>query len=115
MFCAAKMCEVLGLDAHYERLEQFSHMGLFSARAGDTVLLFEGANRHNQKLVKTLRSCRLAARRIDPPRGNALEQAVFFVFFSELLALYTARRQNRKECFFVEENNLRNASSSMIY
>jgi glucosamine 6-phosphate synthetase-like amidotransferase/phosphosugar isomerase protein len=29
MFGAAKIYEAAGLDAHYERIEQFSHMGLF--------------------------------------------------------------------------------------
>jgi len=115
MFCAAKLYEVLGHDAHYERIEQFSHMGLFSARRGDTVLVFESANPHNRRLVQALRRCGLGAGRIKPPPGNLLEQAVYFIFFSELVALYTARRQKRKECFFVEENNLRKASSSMIY
>lgn len=115
MFCAAKLYEVLGLDAHYERIEQFSHMGLFSARRGDTILIFERETRHNRKLVKTLGRCGLGAKRMGLPRGNLLEQVVYLIFVSELLALYAARRQGRKECFFVEENDLRSASSSMIY
>ena len=32
MYCAAKFYEVLGYDAHYCRIEQFSHMELFSAK-----------------------------------------------------------------------------------
>ena len=41
MYCAAKFYELLGYYAHYERLEQFSHMELFSAKKGDTVVIFE--------------------------------------------------------------------------
>jgi len=32
MYCAAKFYEILGYDVHYERIEQFSHMDLFSAK-----------------------------------------------------------------------------------
>jgi glucosamine--fructose-6-phosphate aminotransferase (isomerizing) len=48
MFCAAKLSEVMGADAHYERIEQFSHMGLFSSRKNDTVIIFEKRNDHNE-------------------------------------------------------------------
>jgi fructoselysine-6-P-deglycase FrlB-like protein len=32
MYCAAKFYELLGFDAHFEHIEQFSHMELFSAK-----------------------------------------------------------------------------------
>jgi len=34
MYCAAKFYEVLGYDVHYCKIEQFSHMELFSAKKG---------------------------------------------------------------------------------
>ena len=115
MFCAAKLQEVLGSDVRYERIEQFSHMGLFSSRKGDTVIIFEKANKHNQKLVKQIRKCGLVPILIDPPTNDPIGQVIFFIFVSELLSLNLAKIKNRKECFFVEEKKLRNASSSMIY
>lgn len=115
MFCAAKMYEVLGLDAHYERIEQFSHMELFSARRGDTVIVFEQRNMHNERLVKTLGKCGISAKRVEPGTRCPYEQVLFFIFLSEFLALYGARRKKRRDCFFVEENKLQRASSSMIY
>jgi len=115
MFCAAKLHEVLGATALYERIEQFSHAGLFSARRGDTVLLFEPKNQHNGRLLKNLQGCGLDARRIEPPTKNLQEQILFFIFVSELIALYAAKKKKKKDCFFIEENELRNASSSMIY
>ncbi len=39
MYCAAKFYEILGYDVHYSRIEQFSHMELFSSKKGDTVIL----------------------------------------------------------------------------
>ena len=55
MYCAAKFYEVLGYDAHYCRIEQFSHMELFSAKKGDTVIIFEDKNTHNKQLAKNLK------------------------------------------------------------
>ncbi len=115
MFCAAKLYEVLGLDAHYERIEQFSHMSLFSAKEGDTVILFEEKNSYNTKLLKYLRKCGLVAVRANPPTTNVQEKILFFIFLSELIALYSAKKKKKKECYFIEAKKLRNASSSMIY
>lgn len=115
MFCAAKLYEVIGADAHYERIEQFSHMGLFSARRGDSVIIFEQSNAHNAKLLKALRSCGLRAYRIGPRTQNLADQVLFFTLAAELVALYAAKKKKKKDCFFIEENELRNASSSMIY
>ncbi|MDE1829241.1 MAG: sugar isomerase [Thaumarchaeota archaeon] len=115
MFCAAKLYEVLGTDAHYERIEQFSHMGLFSAKRGDTVILFEPKNVHNENLVSNIKGCGLVPKRMDPKTKNIQEQILFFIFVSELIALYAAKKKKKRDCFFIEENELRNASSSMIY
>ena len=46
MYCSAKFYELLGYDAHFEHIEQFSHMELFSAKIGDTVIVFEQKNAH---------------------------------------------------------------------
>ena len=55
MYCAAKFYEILGYDAHYSRIEQFSHMELFSVKNGDTVIIFERKNHHNQQLGRNLK------------------------------------------------------------
>ena len=115
LFCAAKFNEVLGYDAHYERIEQFSHMGLFSARKGDTVIIFEKKNQHNEKLLRQIKKCGLNPIRIDPPTLDPIGQIIFFIFVSEFLVLHLAKIKNKKECFFVDAKQLRNASSSMIY
>ena len=115
MFCAAKLYETIGADAHYVRIEQFSHMELFSARKGDTVILFDTKNPYNVKLSKTLKNYGLVTNRPDPKTRNLQEQILFFIFVSELIALYAAKKKGKKDCFFVEEKRLRNASSSMIY
>ena len=115
MFCAAKLYEVLGSDAHYERIEQLLHAVMFSARRGDTVILFEPKNRHNERLLKNLRKSGLRVKRLEPTMKRTHEQILFFIFVSELIVLYAAKKRKKKDCFFIDENELRNASSSMIY
>lgn len=114
-FCAAKLQEVLGMDVYYERIEQFSHTGLFSARKGDTVILFEEKNSHNAKLLKHLKRCGLHVTRINPPKTNHVGKILFFIFVSELVSLYAAKKKKKKDCYFIENKRFRNASSSMIY
>ncbi len=55
MYCAAKFYEVLGYDVRYCRLEQFSHMELFSAKRGDCVVIFGRKNQYNHLLAEGLR------------------------------------------------------------
>ena len=115
MFCAAKLQEIFSQDVRYERIEQFSHMGLFSSKKGDTVLIFEKRNKHNEKLAREIKKCGLEPVIIDPPTNDPLGQVIFFIFVSELLSLYLAKIKNKNECYFIENKRLRNASSSMIY
>ena len=115
MFGAAKLYEVTGLDAHYERIEQFSHMGLFSAKKGDTVIIFESKNKHNLKLGNILKRYGLNVIHLDPKTTNIQEVILFFIFVSEFLALYHAKKKNQKDVYFVKAKKLRHASSSMIY
>lgn len=115
MFGAAKLYEVTGLDAHYERIEQFSHTGLFSAKKGDTVIIFESNNKHNIMLASILQRYGLNVIRFDPKTKNKQELILFFIFVSEFMALYHAKKKNQKEAYFVKAKKLRHASSSMIY
>ena len=115
MFGAAKLYEVAGLDAHYERIEEFSHMGLFSAKRGDTVIIFEEKNKYNSKLASGLKKYGLHVVHLSPNTKNIQEIVLFFVFVSECIALYHAKKKNQKDCFFVTAKKLREASSSMIY
>ena len=115
MFGAAKLCEVAGFDAHYERIEQFSHMGLFSAKKGDTVIIFESKNKHNLMLSNILKRCGLNVIHFDPKTKSIQKVVLFFIFVSEFLALYHAKKKNQKDVYFVKAKKIRHASSSMIY
>lgn len=114
MYGAAKLYEVCGLDAHYERIEQFFHMGLFCAKRGDTVILFDDGVRA-RRLARVLRRLGLGVYCPASGAGTAVGKVVFCIFVSQFVALYLARRNGQEDCHFVLQTNLRDASSQTIY
>ena len=115
MYCAAKFYELLGYDAHFERIEQFSHMELFSAKKGDTVIIFEEKNKHNTQLVKNLKNVDLDVIHPVSDSKNKISQIIYYTFFSQLLTLFEAKKRHKKNCHFVLAKKLRNVSDNMIY
>lgn len=115
MYGAAKFYELLGLDAHYERIEQFSHMGLFSTKKDDTVILLEEKNSHNEKLLKNLKKIGLRVFHPTFNTNNKITQFLFYTFFTQLVPLLEAKRKKQNDCHFVTSTNLRKISDNMIY
>ena len=114
MYCAAKFYEVLGYDAHYSRLEQFSHMELFSIKKGDTVIIFEEKNPHNTQLRKNIKKIGINIIQPSLPE-NKISQMLYCTFFSQLIVLFEARKKQQKECYFITAKKIRNVSNKMIY
>ena len=114
MYCAAKFYEILGYDAHYSRIEQFSHMELFSAQKGDTVIIFEEKNSHNKQLARNLKKVGINVIHPGIP-SEKISQMIYCTFFSQLLALFEAKNKRKKDCHFVTEKKIRNVSNQMIY
>ncbi|ABK77548.1 conserved hypothetical protein [Cenarchaeum symbiosum A] len=115
MYAAAKLHEVLGMPAHYERTEQFSHMGLFSAKKGDTVLVLERHSGHSERLVRGLRGAGLRAIQPDPGPCGRTGEFLFYTFLSQLVPLHIAEQEGRQECHFMESKRLLALSDGMIY
>lgn len=115
MYCAAKFYELLGYDAHFEKIEQFSHMELFSVKKGDTVIIFEEKNPHNKTLVKNLKRIGLNVILPNLESKNKISQTIFYIFFSQLLPLFEAKKKQKKDCHFVFSKELRDVSDKMIY
>ena len=115
MYCAAKFYEILGADAHFEHIEQFSHMELFSANKGDTVIIFEEKNSHNKQLVQNLKNVGMNVIHPTFDSKNKVSQTIYYAFFSQLLTLFEAKKRHKKDCHFVLSKNLRNVSDKMIY
>jgi len=115
LYGAAKIFEILGLSAFYERIEQFSHMELFSTKPGDTVIIFEKKNLHNTLLLKNLKKAGLNVIQPNPKYRDEISEVLFYTFFSQLTPLFLAKKKQQKECHFVTAKKLRKISDSMIY
>ena len=114
MYCAAKFYEILGYDAHYSRLEQFSHMELFSVQKGDTVIIFEEKNPYTKQLGKNLKKVGINVIHPNIP-SQKISQMIYCTFFSQLVALFEAKKKRKKDCHFVTAKKIRNVSNQMIY
>jgi len=115
MYCAAKFYEILGYDVHFQRIEQFSHMELFSIAKGDTVIIFDEKNYHNKQLVKNLKSVGLNVIHPTFESKDKISQFLYYVYLSQLFPLFEAKKQGKKECHFILSKKFRNASNQMIY
>ena len=114
MYCAAKFYEILGYDAHYCKIEQFSHMELFSVQKDDTVIIFEEKNSYNKQLGKNLK--KIGINVIHPSMPSAkIFQMIYCIFFSQLIVLFEAKKKRKKDCHFVTAKNICNVSNQMIY
>lgn len=115
MYASAKLGEILGMDSHYEKIEQFSHMGLFTAKPGDTVIMLEPKNNHNSQLSPNLKNLGLQVYNPSISSKNKIDQVLFYIFVSQFVALNVAHKKRIKQCYFISQNNVRAASSNMIY
>jgi fructoselysine-6-P-deglycase FrlB-like protein len=114
MYASAKLDEVLGLDSHYERIEQFSHMGLFSAQRGDTVVILEQKNAYTSALYNNLKKLGLHVHNPTISK-NKIDQVLFYIFVSQLVTLNLAKKKRIKDCYFITHKKIRAVSSDMIY
>jgi fructoselysine-6-P-deglycase FrlB-like protein len=114
MYCAAKFYELLGYNVHYCRIEQFSHMELFSTKRGDTVIIFEEKNLYTKQLGKNLKKIGINVVHPKMP-SEKLSQVFFCIFFSQLVSLNEAKKKGKKECHFVTAKKIRDVSNQMIY
>jgi len=114
MYCAAKFYEILGYDAHYSRIEQFSHMELFSVQKDDTVVIFEEKNSHNKQLGRNLKKIGINVIHPSMP-SEKISQMIYCTFFSQLITLFEAKKKRKKDCHFVTAKKIRNVSNQMIY
>ena len=115
MYCTAKFYEILGSDVHYCRIEQFSHMELFSAKKGDIVIIFEQKNPHNTQLVKNLKKVGIKVIHPNAANSDKISQILYYTFFSQFLGLFSAKQRSKKECYFVTAKKIRDVSNKMIY
>ena len=114
MYCAAKFYEILGYDVHYSRIEQFSHMELFSAKKEDTVIILDDKNSHAVQLGKYLKKIGMCLIHPDIP-SEKMSQMLFCIFLSQMIPLNEAKKKKLKDCHFVTAKKIRDVSNRMIY
>ena len=114
MYCAAKFYEILGYDVHYSRIEQFSHMELFSAKKGDTVIILDDKNPHAVQLGKNLKKIGMRLIHPDIP-SEKFSQILFCIFLSQMIPLNEAKKKKLKDCHFIVAKKIRDVSNRMIY
>lgn len=113
MYAAAKLYEILGMDAHYSRTEQFAHMELFAAKPGDHIILMEGSNPHTQALAGRLNDGGIRCTIADPGTDDPIQAILYHTFYAQHLPLNLAG--GRREVHFMEALNLKDISDSTIY
>ena len=115
LYGAAKLYEVLGYGAAYQRLEQFSHMELFSTHPGDTVVIYEEPNRHSTALAERIKGAGLKVIQPKPPLSGDIPQFLFYAFFSQMVPLAMAEKRGLTRCHFLDSGTLLKTSNEMIY
>ena len=117
LYASAKVYEVLGLRAHAEVLEEFSHMELFSLRPSDTVNAFSAFDPSGMagKLRRAL-SKEGYRSEVVPARGTSETERFFHcVFVSQLWSLAEAKRAGITRPVFLNGAKKLRVSDSMIY
>lgn len=132
MYAAAKFYEVLGYDARYARIEQFSHMELFASCKDDTVLIFEHPNARTAHLADALADAHInavvpsGASSEEPslpakgPKNTAfvadcVTQLLYYSFLSQILTLNIADASRLGDCHYFTASDLLRASNASIY
>jgi len=116
MYAAAKLYEFFGAKAQYQRLEEFSHMELFSLEANDVVNIYDGFD--PLKIAKSLtRSLRAAGYEAClAPSGRAAVPAVFnAVFATQFAVLHWIEEMKIERPYIVDARKKLATSDSMIY
>lgn len=115
LYTTAKLYEVLGYGASCQRIEQFFHADLFSARGGDTVIVLESPIKNAKSPVEIAARAGLHVLHPQPPQNDTVSQFLFYTFFAQELSLSLAKKQKLRDCYFVDAGPFLDASSAMIY
>ena len=114
-----KINEVLGLKSSAFSVEYFCHSPLFSLTHKDILLIFSSKNQHmNRKANKLnylLNKQKFYSFLIEIPFNTNVEILFFSSFFVQLLVYGLAKEKKLKNCSFLENKELLEISSSLIY
>lgn len=114
-----KINEVLGLKSSAFSVEYFCHSPLFSLTHKDIVIIFSSKKQHiNKKANKLnylLNKQKFYSFLIEIPFNTNVEILFFSSFFVQLLVYGLAKEKKLKNCYFLENKELLEISSDLIY
>jgi len=117
IYAAAKLYEIFGARAACQRLEEFSHMELFSLRRPDVVNIYEGFDplRIGKALDKSLNQKSYDSRLIPTRGSNDFERVLAATFATQFAVLRWARRARITRPYLSHAEEKLEISDSMIY
>jgi len=114
-----KINEVLGLKSSAFSVEYFCHSPLFSLTHKDIVIIFSSTNRKiNEKANRLnflLKKHKFYSFLIEIPFDTNMDIVFFSSFFVQLFVYGLAKEKKLKNCYFLENKELLNISSDLIY
>jgi fructoselysine-6-P-deglycase FrlB-like protein len=110
MYGALKFNEVFGTEAFAHPLEDFFHAPLFGTKKGRQILVL-GSDGSPASRLKKAGMMPFHVR----CKAGSIESLLYAAFFMQHLTLQLARRQGRKECYFMQDKELLKTSSDFIY
>ena len=117
LYAAAKTYEFLGIKAHPELLEEFSHLELFSLKKSDSVNLFGcfDPGGMSRKLARSLAAHGYGSSQIAARGKSDLEKIFHSVFASQLAVQDRAEAEGLTEPRFISAGDKLDISDAMIY
>jgi glucosamine--fructose-6-phosphate aminotransferase (isomerizing) len=116
MFAAAKLYEYFGAKAHYQRLEEFSHMELFSIRPSDAVNIYDGFDplKIGNALSKSLRAGGFETGFASSGQSG-VESVFTAIFATQFAVLRWVKETKTKRPYLLDAGKKLALSDSMIY
>lgn len=118
MYGAAKVFEVLGSKAQYQRTEQFSHMELFSLSRRDLIVIIQSDGKDDpkaQSLKKLLHERAFTTAAFETRAETEVEHSIYSALYLQLLVWRNAYRLGLEECSFRLNTELLQISNTMIF
>jgi glucosamine--fructose-6-phosphate aminotransferase (isomerizing) len=112
IYGALKFNEVFGSKAVAYPLEDFCHAPVFGHK-GDELIIF--GSKEDVKVSRRLARAGFKTRYVDCGKYNGLDSILYAAFFVQHLVLSIARRKKVKECYFLRDKKILDASSDIIY
>jgi hypothetical protein len=117
IYSAAKLHEFFGTRAAYQRLEEFSHMEVFSLRRRDVVNIYEGFDplKVGPALARSLKGKRYDSRIVSTGRLNDFERVLAAASAIQFAVLRWARGKKIGQPYLSRAEDKLEISDSMIY